>query len=455
MAQSITMANAAYKKKWNRFTSSSFLTASDYELLPGSNYRNFYTNMEPGYKFSNCTMIKGEEQIDYTASSKLSMTMGVGYEHYNAIPQSGDLDQPVNPRRYIQGTYLGTKAYYNPTGLRAQFFSTTYNNTSAYYQVQYSPSSKVNITAGGRYDYNSRYGSSLNPRMGIVFQPVKQTTIKLLFGTAFRAPSPSDSYSHYGSFNTPDSGRTYHSYFLHLPNPGLKPVKSLNTELNISHRFSDNIAISLDAYYTALRDLYTVADDNLTTKLYNNIFNNISVDYIEVFVNRTKQENFGGSIELNWRHNIGAINFRTTASISYVNAILDGGVTDYNVVTKKMEADFISPWMARIGTDIKIGKFTCSPRLLLMGRQRVPGISDTSGSVIKRQTLPGYELLNISMAYQLSNSISFSLTGSNVLDQRYKNVGFNMDLNSPQTAFYRGQPQDPIRIMAGLHFSLK
>jgi outer membrane receptor for ferrienterochelin and colicin len=454
MAQTISMANASYKKSWNSLTSSTSLTVSDYELLPKSNYRNLYTGMEPGYKYSNCTMIRGEEQIDYLVSKKLSMIGGIGFEHYDAVPQSGDLDKPVDQNINIQGVYLGTPAYYNPEGLKAQFYFITYNNIGAYYQLQYSPSTKVNITAGARYDRNSRYGSSFNPRMGIVLQPLKATTVKLLFGTAFRAPSPSDSYSHYGSFATSDSGRSYHSYFLHLANPGLKPIKSMNAELNISHRFSDNFVLSVDGYYTALRDLYTAADDNLTTKLYNNMFNGVPVDYIEVFVNRKKQVNYGGSMELNWKHNIGPVSLRTSASVSYVNGIIKGGTNEYNVYTKDMEIDFVSPWMGRIGTDMKLGKFTCSPRLLFVGRQRVPGISDTTGTTIRRQTLPGYALLNISMAYQIHKSISFSITGTNVLDQRYKNVSFGMDLEAQQTILYRGQPQDPIRIMAGLHLAL-
>src|SRR5699024_7763181 len=111
------------------------------------------------------------------------------------------------------------ESYYRPQGLQAQFFPIKYSNAGAYVQAQYSPYNNVHFTVGARYDVNSRYGSTFNPRLGLVYKPFEKTTVKILYGSAFLAPTPSDGYAHYGSFDTPDSGRTYHSYFLHLPNP--------------------------------------------------------------------------------------------------------------------------------------------------------------------------------------------------------------------------------------------
>ena len=41
---------------------------------------------------------------------------------------------------------------------------------------------------------------------------------------------------------------------------------------------------------------------------------------------------------------------------------------------------------------------------------------------------------------------------SNALNQKYRSVGFNMDLTKKDTEFFYGQPEDPIRIMGGLNF---
>jgi outer membrane receptor protein involved in Fe transport len=453
MAQSISVANAAYKKTFNKITSATSLSASEYKLDPLSNYRNLYTAMEPGYKYSTCNMVKMEEQLDYKASENLSLTAGLGIEYYNAIPQSGDLAAPVNEDLNIQGSYLGTSAYYRPEGLAAQFYFIRYRNTGTYFQLQYSPSKKVSITAGVRYDVNSRYGESINPRAGIVYKPAENTTVKLLYGSAFRAPSPSEAYSQYGSFVTADSGRTYQSYFLHLPNPELKPVTSHNTEFNIQQRLSDNLFISVDAYYTTLRGLYNFSDDNASTHLYNNMFNNLPVDYIEVFTNNDRQKNYGGSLQLNWKHSLGNTQFNCFASASYVNGVKETGLRERDETSKDIELDFISHWIFHAGTDIKAGKLTASPRLILMGRQHIAGIGDTTGTIIRRQTIAGYALLNISVRYELSKKISVFTNVTNALNQKYRSVSFNMDLAKPETELYHGQPQDPIRVMAGINFN--
>lgn len=455
MAQTITMANGAYKKQMGRFLSTTSLTASKYDLLPSSNYRNLYTNMEPGYKYSTCDMIRADQQIDFDATDDLHLTAGATVEYYNAIPQSGDLSEPVSKQNGVEGVYLGTRAYYNPDGLAAKFYFIRYNNVGAYFQTQYRFAKNFNVTAGARYDDNSRYGSTFNPRVGFVLQPVKKTTVKLLYGAAYRAPSPSDSYAHYGAFETADSGRSYHSHFLHLANPGLKPVKSHTMEMNVIQQLSADLVMVADGYFTILKGLHTAADDNFTSNIYQNSYIGVPVDYVEVFVNRGKQVNYGGSLELNWKKWIGPVSLRSYASLSYVNGRIKGGLNEYNEFSKDIEIDFVSPWMGHVGTEMKWGRFTCSPRLLVMGRQRIFGTADTSGAVTRRQTIAGYELLNVSMRYQVNRNVSVYLNGTNVLDQRYTNVSFLMDNNKQDTELYRGQPQDPIRLMGGIVFSLR
>ncbi|MES1225992.1 MAG: TonB-dependent receptor, partial [Bacteroidota bacterium] len=319
-------------------------------------------------------------------------------------------------------------------------------------QAQYTPVRKVNITLGARYDINSRYGNSFNPRLGIAVKPFNKTTIKFLYGSAFLAPSASDSYAQYGSFDTQDSGKTYHSYFLHLPNPGLKPITSQNTELSIRQYLTDNISITADGYYTVLRGLHEFADDNTSTKLYNNTFQNIPVDYIEVFVNQSKQTNYGGSLQLNWKWALDRARATSYASLSYVNGKIDNALTESEETAPAKELEFISPFMFRLGTDLKAGKFSVAPRLTLMGKQHLAGISDTAAGVWKRQTLAGYTLLNVSVRYNIIKHLSVFVNVTNALNQKYRNVSFNMDLNKSTDAL-RGQPQDPIRVMGGLNYS--
>lgn len=451
MAQDISTASAVYKKALDKLSLTSSFIASTYNLDPRSNYRNLYTGMERGYKYSTCTMIKGEQQADYQFSEKLSVTAGAGYENYYTIPQSADLTAPVNKKSNVEGVYLGTIDEYNKNGIDAIFYVLRYHNIGTFLQTQYSPSSKLHLTLGTRYDINSRYGSSFNPRAGLVYKPWEATTIKLLYGSSFLAPTPSDSYIQYGSFETHDSGRTYHSHFLHLPNPGLKPIRSQNAELSVRQYLGDNLSVTLDGYYTVLTGLHGFADDNNTTRLYNNMFRHIPVEYVEVFINQGRQKNIGGSVQLNWKHSIGDVRLNSFASFSYVDGTIHSGT---GTSVKLMELDFISPVSVHAGTDIKAGKFTVAPRLILLGKQRLPGIADETGHMARRQTLPGYALVNISARYEWNKKGSFFMNVTNALNQRYRAVGFNMDLNNSNTELFYGQPQEPIRIMAGFSITL-
>lgn len=442
--QHINMANASYKKSFGDISSTSTLMASEYTLDPESNIRNLYSNMEPDYWYSVGSMIKLEEQIDWKKSEKFNFTGGASYASYFSIPNPGGLDEPVGDNSYLHGSYEGTDSYYNPNGLPALFNIIRYNNIGTYLQTQYAPVQKVYFTLGARYDINSRYGNTFNPRLGVVYKPSDRMTIKALYGSAFLAPSPYDCYLQYGSFNTPDSGRTYHSQFMHLPNPGLKPITSRNLELSICQYFTDNFSVTLDGYYTLLTNLQATADDNQTTHLYNNSYAGAAIDYVEVTVNQKRQTSYGGSFQLNYKNRIGRIKINSYASLSYTGGHVESA-TDHEA-----QLEFISPYIFHIGTDMKYGRFTCSPRLILMGRQHLTGFSDTTTAIFRRQTIGGYALLNIALGYSITKRFSVFANIHNALNQDYRNVGADMDLSKRPTETFYGQHEDPIRIMGGL-----
>jgi outer membrane receptor for ferrienterochelin and colicin len=446
-AERLNMASVSYKKSFGKLSSTSTLMTSEYILEPNSNVRTAPTDLEPSYLYSTGSTTKLEEQIDWRTNEKLNFTGGVSYAGYNSIPDAGGLDEPVNKNSYIHGAYRGTDSYYMPGGLPAVFHIIHYTNIGTYLQGQYAATNKVNFTFGVRYDINSDYGNTVNPRLGMVYTPFDKTTIKALYGSAFLAPSPADSYLQYGSFDTSDSGRTYHSNFLHLPNPGLKPITSRNSELSIRQYFSDNFSITLDGYYTELINLHANADDNKSTHLYNNTFAGASVNYIEVTVNQGKQVSYGGNIELNYKSSIGRIKLNSYASLSYTTGRI------IPLSGHPAQPEFISPFIFHLGTDLIFGKFTCSPRLTLMGRQNLTGFSDTTSSTMKRQTIAGYALLTISLRYALSKKYVFFVNINNALNQDYRSVGPNMDLDDKQTQTFYGQHEDPIRILGGFNFN--
>jgi iron complex outermembrane receptor protein len=60
---------------------------------------------------------------------------------------------------------------------------------SAFLQDVYSPSPRVGLTAGLRWDHYNDFGGTLNPRLAAVIRFPKGLNLKLLYGRAFRSPT--------------------------------------------------------------------------------------------------------------------------------------------------------------------------------------------------------------------------------------------------------------------------
>lgn len=66
-----------------------------------------------------------------------------------------------------------------------------------YGQDEFAFTAKLSLSAGVRYDHYYTFGGTTNPRLGLIYHPFSQTALKLLYGSAFRAPSAYEMY-YYG-----------------------------------------------------------------------------------------------------------------------------------------------------------------------------------------------------------------------------------------------------------------
>ena len=76
-------------------------------------------------------------------------------------------------------------------GLSTRQGSTLISNVGAFAQASWTQlEPNLSLVGGLRIDYHSIYGEQLSGRVGAVSNPIKPWFIKLLYGSAFRAPSP-------------------------------------------------------------------------------------------------------------------------------------------------------------------------------------------------------------------------------------------------------------------------
>ena len=103
------------------------------------------------------------------------------------------------------------------------------------------------LTGGMRYDNYSDFGDTANPRVALVWETRYALTTKLMYGSAFRAPSFSEMYI----INNPVA----------LGNPKLKPETLDTTELAFDYRPLDNLRLGWNVFYYWWKDIINYVPD--------------------------------------------------------------------------------------------------------------------------------------------------------------------------------------------------
>ena len=117
--------------------------------------------------------------------------------------------------------------------IRDEFQTTRYG---VYVQDEYQPWDPITLVAGARYDYNPLGGASANPRVGLIWRALDTTTLKLLYGSAFRSPSAAEmAYA--------------------LPGVATRPETVRSLELVAEHLFSPRTRLNASVYHNRISQL--------------------------------------------------------------------------------------------------------------------------------------------------------------------------------------------------------
>jgi iron complex outermembrane receptor protein len=104
------------------------------------------------------------------------------------------------------------------------------------------------LNVGGRYDHYSSVGGTTNPRLGLIWSAQDSTTLKLLYGTAFRA---SNAYEQY--YNDGDATQK--------ANPDLKPEEITTYSFEVEHELQPNFRLGASIYRNKISNLINQITD--------------------------------------------------------------------------------------------------------------------------------------------------------------------------------------------------
>ncbi|MGO9647836.1 MAG: TonB-dependent receptor plug domain-containing protein [Terriglobales bacterium] len=160
-----------------------------------------------------------------------------------------------------------------------------------YAQDEFAITSKLTLSAGLRYDRYSNFGGTANPRLGLIYHLFQPTTLKLLYGTAFRAPEPFEV--------TPGFGPFYDDNLL------LKPETIHSEEGIVEQGIGRNFTLSGSLFRNQIAHLISLeTDPNNSLSVYQNFGNAVAKGVELEFAGRTAT-GLEGRVSYGFTHAVG------------------------------------------------------------------------------------------------------------------------------------------------------
>jgi len=166
-----------------------------------------------------------------------------------------------------------------------QYFASrpTSNLWAVYAQDEIRVRSNVTLDLGVRHDQYSTFGGTSNPRAAIIYDPFEKTTLKLVYGQAFRPPNAYELY--YAG-----SGQE--------GNPSLRPETVKTTELILEQYLRSDVRLSISGYYYPLRGLISQeTDPNNGNIVYQN-GQGINMRGVELSLKKASRSGFEAGVSL-------------------------------------------------------------------------------------------------------------------------------------------------------------
>ena len=141
-----------------------------------------------------------------------------------------------------------------------------------YGQADIAVRTNLHLSAGLRYDYYEDFGGTANPRLALIYSPRDRTTLKLMYGTAFRAPNMFE--------------MRYQTLPSNLANYHLEPETIQTYEVVLEQGLPADLHLTLSGYYYHIDQL--INQEEVATDVY-------------MWKNTGKAEAKGLETELEWR----------------------------------------------------------------------------------------------------------------------------------------------------------
>jgi len=336
------------------------------------------TTIAPDYYRFGGNVIQGEAQAGYVANDKLSLYMGI----------TGESRQTKNLAD-LYTDYDGDRLFEGAT----QDLPFNVTDFGGYLQAD-GRFGKLGYVAGIRASYlGISEEAYFTPRAGLVYSLTKTSSVKALYGEAFRGAGPQEQY-----YKVP-----LLIYGLDAVDQGLKPERIQTYELAWDQSIAEKYILRINGYMLNVVDIINrraatqeelnIIDPNMPSTL--------------IYDNLGEQKLQGVEMEIN---GYPSETFEFFANFSYKDGeVINEDTTTYDYIP------FMEKIIVNAGFSVKFDKFTISPNIQFVG-EREGTLAAKPDSLY---SVDAFNLLNLVVNYQFNDKLNLSVSARNLLDEEY------------------------------------
>lgn len=341
-------------------------------------------------------------QAEYAVSEQLGLLAGVVAEN-QALP-----DYKLD-RNYRVAGMVPQDTFANHDNVVFQQEDRSRDIQAYYGQADYRWHD-IQLTLGMRYDRYSDFGEAFNPRLGLVWHPAKNLTIKGLYGEAFRAPTFRELYDDTRVGNSGVKG-----------NAELEPETVKTSELGFEYNVS-NWVLRGSAFYNETDDLIGIFDEHGSG-------GRATIENIGY------TRSYGGELELTWVIQHG-VQFFVNAARQHTEFFWgDNPVVRNEMIWQRDRGDSKMVNMPRIRVNAG-GEFSWQRWQGFVGIQygNISGANNRSalesyrGHRGENIRIDAYYQASLSLAYQLSEGSRIRLAANNLGGGKYSDPDESNDI---------------------------
>lgn len=325
-------------------------------------------------------------------------------------------------------------------------------STAVYADLSYDLDKKLNIDAAARFENYSDFGSTLNGKLAVRYEFIKNYAVRAAVGTGFRAPSLQQQYfnNSFADISTSGEGIVRKGIFNNdsqaaqvLGFDKLKQETSVNGSAGFTLQPVKGLFITVDGYIIKVKDRIVITS-NITDEQLSDpkvVGEGNAVESGRFFANAIDTETKGIDVVVSYDWRLAGGNLNINLAGNYTET----KITDFhfpdNIKTPQKEffgpdqiniIETLSPkTKASLGLTYGIGKFSFLVRNTYFGKVIRDGYP--FGEV---QEFAPKVVTDISVGYDITKNINFTVGANNVFDvfpdlQIYKNSYYGVFKYAP------------------------